>query len=233
MTGSRFPSPRTKVKDAPERRRRRRSPRPSRGAAALPATTAWATPSRRRRRRARPDRRPARPRRRRDDADGTDTGRPRSRHLRADHRRRHDPLRGAAPGRHRDRARPAGPGCASTSRPSSETVTVPVRKEAPPRDASRSPTPTAARPLDGPDISEEEHEVILHEERPVVDRDRRAGRAGPPRHRDRSPSRRPSPSEVRKEQIEADGDVDRRLSPDRWGQPSSLTSVSGRGCWRA
>ena len=35
---------------------------------------------------------------------------------------------------------------------------------------SRSPTPTAADALDGPAISEEEHEVVLHEDEVVVDK---------------------------------------------------------------
>ena len=45
---------------------------------------------------------------------------------------------------------------------------------------------------DGPAISEEEHEVTLRAERPVVEHRDRGGRAGPAGHRDRARARRPS-----------------------------------------
>ena len=50
------------------------------------------------------------------------------------------------------------------------TQTVPVRHEEVTLGASRSPTPTSARQT-GPAISEEEHEVVLHEEVPVVEKE--------------------------------------------------------------
>ena len=66
----------------------------------------------------------------------------------------------------------------------------------------------------GPDISEEEHEIVLHEEEVVVDKRGRAQGAGPPRTPRPSPrSARPS-EEVRKEQIEAD-DQERFGGQDR------------------
>ena len=70
--------------------------------------------------------------------------------------------------------------------------------------------PSATR-LDGPAITEEEHEVTLHEERPVVEKEpcRWSASASTPRP---SPSRRQVNEEVRKEQIDTDGDgiADRR-----------------------
>jgi uncharacterized protein (TIGR02271 family) len=60
--------------------------------------------------------------------------------------------------------------------------------------------------LDGPEISEEEHEVVLHEEEPVVEK-----RAVPKERvrmgKEVSTDEAQVSEEVRKEQIEADGDV--------------------------
>ena len=60
--------------------------------------------------------------------------------------------------------------------------------------------------LDGPDISEEEHEVVLHEERPVVDKDT------VPKERVRLTAEERTDEEtvseeLRKERIETDGDA--------------------------
>ena len=91
-----------------------------------------------------------------------------------------------------------------------ETVTVPVKKERavvetePITDANRDEATS------GPDISEEEHEVVLEEERPVV------GKTAEPVERVRLDTETVTDEEtvteeVRKEHIEADGDVhDRR-----------------------
>ena len=73
-----------------------------------------------------------------------------------------------------------------------QQVTVPVSHEE--VTVEREPITDANRgdAYDGPAISEEEHEVTLHAERPVVDTEavrRRAGAAG---HARPSPSRRPS-----------------------------------------
>jgi len=74
--------------------------------------------------------------------------------------------------------------------------------------ASPSPTPTSARPWTGPDISDEEHEVVLHEERPVVTK------ATVPKERVRLDTEsatedRQVTESVRKERIETEGDVPR------------------------
>jgi Domain of unknown function (DUF2382) len=62
--------------------------------------------------------------------------------------------------------------------------------------------------LDGPEISEEEHEVVLHEEEPVVEKrvvPKERVRMG----KDTRTDDAQVSEEVRKEQIEADGDVGR------------------------
>ena len=70
-----------------------------------------------------------------------------------------------------------------------ETQTVPVRKEKAVLEREPITDANVDRAAGGPAISEEEHEVVLHEERPVVGDDRRAGRAGPSVHRDRDRGR--------------------------------------------
>jgi stress response protein YsnF len=83
-----------------------------------------------------------------------------------------------------------------------ETHTVPVRKE-PITDAN------AGDALDGPAISEEEHEVVLHEERPVVEKTTEPVervRLGTETETDEQTVS----EEVRKEHIEAEGQVDDR-----------------------
>ena len=85
-------------------------------------------------------------------------------------------------------------------------TTVPVQREEvrverePITDANRE------RALDGPEISEEEHEVVLHEEVPVVDKE------AVPKERvslqkDTQTEERQVSDEVRKERIEAEGDA--------------------------
>lgn len=93
-----------------------------------------------------------------------------------------------------------------------QTRTVPVSREE--VRIEREPITDANRgeALEGPDISEEEHEVTLHEERPVV------GTETVPKERvrletDKVTDERQVSGEVRKERIEADDDSSRR--PDR------------------
>ena len=74
------------------------------------------------------------------------------------------------------------PGCVSTSSP--KTSPRPCRS-ATRRYVEREPITEANRgaAMSGGDLTEEEHEVTLHAERPVVERNR-PGRAGPAGHRD-------------------------------------------------
>jgi uncharacterized protein (TIGR02271 family) len=92
-----------------------------------------------------------------------------------------------------------------------ETVTVPVQREE--VRIEREPITDANRgeALDGPAISEEEHEVVLHEERPVVEKEAvpvERVRLGTETVTDQQQVT----EEVRKEQIDTDGDgiTDRR-----------------------
>ena len=89
------------------------------------------------------------------------------------------------------------------------TETVPVRKEKavletePITDANRDEA------LSGPEISEAEHEVTLREERPVVDKETvpvERVRVG----KEEVTDQETVSEEVRKERIEAEGDVDKR-----------------------
>ena len=92
-----------------------------------------------------------------------------------------------------------------------ETVTVPVQREE--VRIEREPITDANRgeALDGPAISEEEHEVVLHEERPVVEKE-----AVPVERvrldKETVTEQQQVTEEVRKEQIDTDGDgiADRR-----------------------
>jgi uncharacterized protein (TIGR02271 family) len=88
-----------------------------------------------------------------------------------------------------------------------QTVTVPVEREE--VRIEREPITDANRgdALSGPDISEEEHEVVLHEEVPVVDKQ------VVPKERVRMETDTrtedvPVTEEVRKERIDTDGDAD-------------------------
>jgi uncharacterized protein (TIGR02271 family) len=92
-----------------------------------------------------------------------------------------------------------------------ETHTVPVRKERAVLETEPITQENAGQALDGPAISEEEHEVVLHEERVVVEK------TAEPVERVRLSTESMTEEEtvtgeVRKERIEAEGDVDRRLS---------------------
>jgi uncharacterized protein (TIGR02271 family) len=86
-----------------------------------------------------------------------------------------------------------------------ETVTVPVTREE--VRIEREPITDANRgeALDGPAISEEEHEVVLHEERPVVQKEAvpvERVRLG----KETVTDQQQVTEEVRKEQIDTDGD---------------------------
>jgi uncharacterized protein (TIGR02271 family) len=91
-----------------------------------------------------------------------------------------------------------------------ETHTVPVRKERAVLETEPITDANAGDALDGPAISEDEHEVVLHEERPVVDKTTtpvERVRLGTETEVDQETVT----EEVRKEHIEAEGDVvDRR-----------------------
>ena len=90
-----------------------------------------------------------------------------------------------------------------------ETVTVPVKKERAVLETEPVTDVNRDEALDGPAISEEEHEVVLHEERPVV------GKTTEPVERVRLGTEtdvedETVTEEVRKEHIEAEGDIDDR-----------------------
>ena len=90
-----------------------------------------------------------------------------------------------------------------------ETHTVPVRKERAVLETEPITDGNVGDALDGPAISEEEHEVVLHEERAVVDKD------VTPVERVRlgtetSVEEERVTEEVRKENVELEGDVDRK-----------------------
>ncbi|MQW77024.1 DUF2382 domain-containing protein [Nocardioides sp. dk4132] len=94
-----------------------------------------------------------------------------------------------------------------------ETHTVPVTKERAVVESEPVTGDNLDDALDGPAISEEEHEVVLNEERPVV------GKTTEPVERVRlgketSVEEETVSEEVRKEHIEVEGDVD-----DRRGRP--------------
>ncbi len=90
-----------------------------------------------------------------------------------------------------------------------ETHTVPVAKERAVVESEPVTAENRDQALDGPTISEEEHEVVLNEERPVV------GKSSEPVERVRlgketSVEEETVSEEVRKEHIEVEGDVDDR-----------------------
>jgi uncharacterized protein (TIGR02271 family) len=86
------------------------------------------------------------------------------------------------------------------------TQTVPVQREEVRIEREPIADSNVDRALDGPEISEEEHEVVLHEEEPVVEKrvvpKERVRMGKDTRTEDAQVS-----EELRKEQIEADGDV--------------------------
>lgn len=88
-----------------------------------------------------------------------------------------------------------------------ETHTVPVRKERAVVETEPITDENRDRATDGPDISEDEHEVVLHEEKPVVQR------TTEPVERVRLGTEteiedQQVTEEVRKERIEVEGDTD-------------------------
>jgi uncharacterized protein (TIGR02271 family) len=89
------------------------------------------------------------------------------------------------------------------------TKTVPVQREEVRIEREPITEANAGQALDGPAISEEEHEVVLHEETPVVDK-----RAVPKERvrleKDAVTEEETVTDEVRKERIDAEGDVDAR-----------------------
>ena len=90
-----------------------------------------------------------------------------------------------------------------------ETHTVPVRKEKAVLETEPITDANVGEATSGPDISEEEHEVTLHEERAVVSKETtpvERVRLGT----EEVTEEQTVTEEVRKERIEAEGDVDRR-----------------------
>jgi uncharacterized protein (TIGR02271 family) len=90
-----------------------------------------------------------------------------------------------------------------------ETHTVPVRKERAVLETEPITDANVGDALDGPAISEEEHEVVLHEERPVVEK------TVDPVERvhlgtETVAGEETVSEEVREEHIEVEGDVERR-----------------------
>jgi uncharacterized protein (TIGR02271 family) len=87
-----------------------------------------------------------------------------------------------------------------------EQRTVPVRREEVRVDREPITEGNVDQALDGPDISEEEHEVVLHEERPVVDKQtvpKERVRLSAEEHTDEETVS----EELRKERIDTDGDA--------------------------
>jgi uncharacterized protein (TIGR02271 family) len=83
---------------------------------------------------------------------------------------------------------------------------VPVRREEVRVEREPITEGNVDQALDGPAISEEEHEVVLHEERPVVDKEvvpKERVRLTAEEHTDEETVS----EEVRKERIETDGDT--------------------------
>jgi uncharacterized protein (TIGR02271 family) len=87
-----------------------------------------------------------------------------------------------------------------------EQRTVPVRREEVRVEREPITEGNVDQALDGPEISEEEHEVVLHEERPVVDKEtvpKERVRLTAEEHTDEQTVS----EELRKERIETDGDA--------------------------
>jgi uncharacterized protein (TIGR02271 family) len=86
--------------------------------------------------------------------------------------------------------------------------TIPVRREEVRVEREPITDANVDQALDGPAISEEEHEVVLHEEEPVVEK-RAVPKERVRMEKDSVTDEAEISEEVRKERIEADGDVDR------------------------
>ena len=99
-----------------------------------------------------------------------------------------------------------------------EQRTVPVRREEVRVEREPITEGNVDQALDGPEISEEEHEVVLHEERPVVEKEVVAKERVRLTAEERTDEETVS-EDLRKERIETDGDA-RGLAPDP-PQPST------------
>src|SRR5687768_6308388 len=86
--------------------------------------------------------------------------------------------------------------------------TVPVRREEVRVEREPITDANADQALDGPEISEEEHEVVLHEEEPVVEK-RTVPKERVRMEKDSVTDEAEVSEEVRKEHIDAEGDVQR------------------------
>jgi uncharacterized protein (TIGR02271 family) len=86
--------------------------------------------------------------------------------------------------------------------------TVPVRREEVRIEREPITDANAGQALDGPEISEEEHEVVLHEEEPVVEK-RTVPKERVRMEKEAVTDDAEISEEVRKERIEAEGDVKR------------------------
>jgi len=87
-----------------------------------------------------------------------------------------------------------------------EQHTVPVRREEVRVEREPITEANAGQALDGPEISEDEHEVVLHEERPVVEKDVVAKERVRLSAEERTDEETVS-EDLRKERIETDGDT--------------------------
>jgi uncharacterized protein (TIGR02271 family) len=88
------------------------------------------------------------------------------------------------------------------------TQTVPVKREEVRLEREPITDGNVDQALDGPEISEEEHEVVLHEEEPVVEK-RTVPKERVRMEKESVTDEAQVSEEVRKEQIEADGDIER------------------------
>jgi uncharacterized protein (TIGR02271 family) len=86
--------------------------------------------------------------------------------------------------------------------------TVPVRREEVRVEREPITDGNVDQALDGPEISEEEHEVVLHEEEPVVEK-RTVPKERVRMEKESVTDEAQVSESVRKEQIETDGDLDR------------------------
>ena len=107
------------------------------------------------------------------------------------------------------------------------TQTVPVSHEE--VRVEREPITDANRgeAMSGGDLTEEEHEVTLHAERPVVCEGDRPGRARPARHRHRHRGAG-GQREVRKEQIDTTAPTARTSSPRLGQRATAAAQQAGR-----
>jgi uncharacterized protein (TIGR02271 family) len=88
------------------------------------------------------------------------------------------------------------------------TQTVPVKREEVRLEREPITDGNVDQALEGPEISEEEHEVVLHEEEPVVEK-RTVPKERVRMEKESVTDEAQVSEEVRKEQIEADGDIER------------------------